>query len=80
MKNIFLPWAGTAFVTASGIAFFFRKNLAKILKVIKVSRDILDLVDEGVSSTADDKLTPEEVQKLTDLFVRLKNDLKGNTK
>lgn len=76
MKTQFLAWLGTAFVGITGLAVLFRKNIAKILKAIKVSRDILDIIDESVESSQDGKVTPQEVQKIVDLVTKLKADLK----
>lgn len=77
MKNQFLAWVGTAVLGMTGIGIYFRKNISKILKAIKVSRDILDIIDESVQSTQDSKLTSDEIQKIADLVNKLKTDIKG---
>lgn len=76
MKTQFLAWAGSGILTATGAGLFFKGHILKIFKAIKISRDVLDILDEGVTDSTDGKLTPEEVQKIIDLFTKLKGDLK----
>lgn len=76
MKSGLIAWIGSILLGVTGISVFFRKNIVKITKAIKVSRDVLDIIDDSVQSSQDGKLTPEEIQKIIDLVNKLKEDLK----
>lgn len=77
MKNWILAMIGTAAGSAFGVFVWIKAHNLKIVKTIKVSRDVMDILDEGVESSQDGKLTSDEIQKITDLFEKLKRDLKN---
>lgn len=78
MQDSFLAWVGSGVLTATGVAILFRKHLSKIWKAIKVSRDIIDIIEKGVDSSQDGKITEDEVRQITLLVEKLQKDLKGD--
>lgn len=80
MTNQFLAWLGTIALGLTGLGIVIKKYLPGILKAIQLSRDVLDLVDDFVKASEDNKLTPEEIQKFVDNITEIQKDLKGEAK
>lgn len=80
MKTQFLAWIGTAFIGMTGVAVFLKKYGTQIVRGIQVARDALDLLDDLIEASKDEKITPEEIAKFQDTVNKLRQHLQGGTK
>lgn len=81
MKSAILNWVLGVTGAAAAIGLFFKTYGARILKILKISRDIIDLLDDvsaALTPESDGKtvLTATEIETLQARINKLRGDLK----